>query len=77
MLKVGDKVRVKSIEDLEKLYKTDSYDVTKGMLKYADEEGVIVEVRDEITFRDEKLIGYELDFDKGFWTWYSNLIEKA
>lgn len=77
MFKIGDKIRVKPIEELEKLYKTDSYDVVKGMLKYADKEGTIVKVYDEIAFRDENLGVYKLDFDKGFWTWYSNLIEKA
>lgn len=77
MFEIGDKVRVKSTEELRKIYKTDKYDLVEVMFFHSDQEGIIIERLEDVILGDEKLGVYKLNFDKGFWTWYSNLIEKA
>ena len=75
MFKIGDKIRVKPIEELEKLYKTDSYDLVKSMIKYGGKETRIKEVIDKENWNDENIPEYKLECDRGIWVWYSYLLE--
>ena len=47
MFKVNDKVRIKSKEMLQVLYKEDKFDLVKSMIKYGGKETKIKEVIDK------------------------------
>ena len=71
MFKINDKVKIKSKEILQGLYKEDKFDLTKSMIKYGGKETKIKEVIDKENWNDENI----LECDRGIWIWYSYLLE--
>lgn len=66
-MKVGDKVLI--VDNLIELRKSENNDIVFDMLEYAGKTATITHTYSENT-------KFELDIDKGAWTWYSNLIIK-
>lgn len=76
--KIGDKVRIKPLEELKLLFETDDYDITKDMLSYAGMNAVVTNTFGESRlFNGVALQEYALDLDDGFWIWRDNMIDKA
>ena len=75
MFKVNDKVRIKSKEILQVLYKEDKFDLVKSMIKYGGEETRIKEVINKENWNNKNIPEYKLECDSGIWVWYSYLLE--
>lgn len=75
MFKVNDKVKIKSKEILQVLYKEYKFDLAKSMIKFGGEETKIKEVIDKENWNDENIPEYKLECDRGIWVWYSYLLE--
>lgn len=75
MFKVNDKVRIKSKEMLQVLYKEDKFDIVKSMIKYGGKETKIKEVIDKENWNNKNIPEYKLECDRGIWIWYSYLLE--
>jgi len=63
-MKVGDKVLI-----VDNLIELENNDIVFDMLEYVGKTATITHTYSENT-------KFELDIDKGAWTWYSNLIIK-
>ena len=74
MRKVGDKVKIKSEEELKWL-NSHNVDVVDIMYRYADRDATIREVIDKELWDDADTPEYKLDIDNGCWTWYETLFE--
>lgn len=74
-VKVGDKVKIKSKEELKWLNSHD-VDVVDIMYRYADRYATITKVIDKELWYDADIPEYKLDIDNDCWTWYEILFEK-
>ena len=62
MFKVNDKVRIKSKEILQGLYKEDKFDLVKSMIKYGGKETKIKEVIDKENWNESGLKKINFDY---------------